>query len=240
MSATTPRWMRCLAREGAQLRACPDAPGRLAVYPSGDRRRRPLARLDDRQCRDALASGILTEAGEEGWILTPEGHNRLLRDQAGEQGHAGQHREMVARTLLAEDGALRQVRVNALASPLGRWAAGLSPPQLAAGERFCSDYACSTLQQAVTRNWSATPGCHRQGWRGAPEDAPLAAIAAKDRVMAALDAVGTGLDQLLVAVCVREESLAAVERRFGWARRSASTILKLALQQLARHYGLER
>jgi hypothetical protein len=38
----------------------------------------------------------------------------------------------------------------------------------------------------------------------------------------------------------REESLAAVERRHGWARRSARTVRTLALQQLARHYGLER
>ena len=66
----------------------------------------------------------------------------------------------------------------------------------------------------------------------------MAAIAAKDRVMDALDAVGSGMDQLVVAVCIREESLAAVERRFGWAQRSGKTVLKLALQQLARHYRL--
>ena len=236
---TAPRWLRCLARDGARLRACPRAPERFGIYPSGDCRRRPLARLDDRQWRQALASGtLIEEAG--GWTLSPEGRSLLRREEAGETGHAAQHREMVPRTLLDDHGTLRRVTVNAQASPLGRWAAGLSQQQLAAGERFCSDYARSTLQQAVTRNWSATPGCHRQGWRGAPEDAPLAAIAAKDRVMAALEALGSGMDRLVMAVCVREESLAAVERRFGWARRSASTVLRLALDQLARHYGLAR
>ena len=39
------------------------------------------------------------------------------------------------------------------------------------------------------------------------------------------------------AALIREESLAAMERRFGWGQRSGGTAVKLALGRLAEIYG---
>lgn len=237
MAAPLPRWLRCLGREGAVLKPCADASGRYGIYPRGDRRRRPLARLDETQLREALARGLVSENGDR-IELGADGH-AALRRQAGEgAGHAAQHREMLDKQVLAASGQMQPVKLNVREGALGRWAAHLEPVERAAGERFCSDHARSTLHQHTTRNWSLTASARSKGWRGGPETASLAAIAAKDRVMDALAAVGTGMDALLVAVCIREEGMAAIERRFGWAQRSGKTVLKLALQQLARHYGM--
>lgn len=232
-----PRWLRCLGRAGAALRPCPEAEGRFAVYPAGDRRRRPLARLDAAQLREALARGLLSEQG--GSIeLGEDGHAALKRGAGEDADYAAQHREMIDTHILSGAGQVRRVRRNRCEGALGPWLAHLDPPERAAGERFCADHARSSLHQHTTRNWSLTADARAKGWRGGAEAAPLAAIAAKDRVMDALAALGPGMDQLLIAVCIREESMGSIERRFGWARRSGKTVLKLALQQLARHYKM--
>lgn len=236
-----PRWLRCLGRDGAMLKPCAETNGQFGIYPGGDRRCRPLARLDAGQLRQALARGLLRD-GDDRIELGPDGR-AALRREAGERegegaGHAAQHREMIDQHILTDGGQRRSVKLNGREGALGRWAAHLDPLERAAGERFCRDYARSTLHQHTTRNWSLTASARSQGWRGGPEAAPLVAIAAKDRVLDALAALGTGMDQLLIAVCIREESIASIERRFGWAQRSGKTVLKLALQQLARHYGI--
>tara|TARA_R110000744_G_scaffold273278_4_gene386371 strand:+ start:26099 stop:26824 length:726 start_codon:yes stop_codon:yes gene_type:complete len=230
-----PRWLHCLARNGTALKPCIGGGG-YGVFPGGDRRRRPLARLDAAQLRQALARGLLSQSGDT-FELDPCGRAAIER-QRGE-GYAAPHRTMSACSVLGEDGRLHRVQRNTSEGALGRWAGQLDPVECAAAERFCADHACSSLHQHTTRNWSLTATCRPQGWRGGPEAASLATIAAKDRVMDALAALGSGMDQLVMAVCIRGEGMAAVERRFGWAQRSGKTVLKLALQQLARHYGLK-
>ncbi|WP_339748463.1 DUF6456 domain-containing protein [uncultured Maricaulis sp.] len=241
MPAPLPRWLRHLSRAGAVLKPCSDGSGRFAVYPAGDRRRRPLARLDTAQLREALARGLLSET-DDGIELGADGQAALQREAGGQSGEgadfAAQHREMVDTQILSRGGQMHRVKTNRREGTLGPWAAQLDPLERAAGERFCVDHAQSSLHQHTTRNWSLTASGRAQGWRGGPEAATLAAIAAKDRVMNALAAVGAGMDQLLMAVCIRGEGIGAVERRFGWAQRSGKTVLKLALQQLARHYGM--
>ncbi|SDM06045.1 DUF6456 domain-containing protein [Maricaulis salignorans] len=229
-----PRWLLCLSRQGAALGPCITGGG-YGVFAGGDRRRRPLARLDAGQLRQALASGML-EQTRDGIELGQSGRAAIKRGVAG--SFAAQHRIMDDREILGVSGRLERVRTNIREDVPGRWAVQLEPQERAAAERFCTDYARSSLRQHTTRNWSLAAEIRQTGWHGGPESASLAAIAAKDRVMDALDALGSGMDQLVVAVCIREESLAAVERRFGWAQRSGKTVLKLALQQLARHYGL--
>jgi hypothetical protein len=80
-------------------------------------------------------------------------------------------------------------------------------------------------------NWDAQPG------GGGPRLEPaLRARAAKDRIAAALTAVGPGLREILERVCLAETALQVAERELGLPKRAGKTVLKLALQRLAAHY----
>jgi DNA-directed RNA polymerase specialized sigma24 family protein len=84
--------------------------------------------------------------------------------------------------------------------------------------------------------WDAGP--RAKGGRGAGIEPAERARAAKDRIARALAAVGPGLKEVLEQVCFAGTALEAAERSLGLPRRSGKTVLKLALQRLAAHYGL--
>jgi hypothetical protein len=65
-----------------------------------------------------------------------------------------------------------------------------------------------------------------------------AAVAARQRLNAALDAVGPELAGTLLDVCCFEVGLEATGRAAGWPRGAVRVVLDLALTRLARHYGL--
>jgi len=226
------RWEKCLARPGAKLLPLICDPERYGVFPGGDRRRRPLARLGPADIRLAVDTGRL-EAGREGYRLTAAVRTGLSTEETPQT----RHRELVERLLIEPDGVIRPATANALEGPLGRHRDSLTPAQMEAGERFCRDHALSSLNPSVTRNWSADAGGRASGRASGPEEASLSRLAAKDRVMDALGAVGPALEPVIIAILVREESLAALERRFGWGTRSGKTVLRLALDALARFYG---
>jgi hypothetical protein len=235
-----PRWMRCLEQVNARIYPCAGRAGGFGVFAHNDRRRRPLARLTRDALKQALADGSV-EAGDQGVVLSEAGRQALLRHRSQGDGFDRQHQTLVDRPITLPSGQVEMARANLLESPLSRWARFLEPVEMEAGERLRSDFAISTLHQQTTFNWASASIPSARGKSGrAPEHASLSAIAAKDRVMNALQAAGTGLDNVLTSVCVREESMAAIERRYGWAQRSGKTILKLALRRLAEHYGMVR
>jgi hypothetical protein len=65
----------------------------------------------------------------------------------------------------------------------------------------------------------------------------LSRIDAQNRCRAAQDKLGTKLTDIIIAVCCNHHDLDALEIAEGWARGSGLPVLRLALTQLADHYG---
>ena len=233
---SAPRWMRALARDGAVLLPLAGSDSRYGVYPRADRRRRPVARAARGDVEAAARKGWLENRGP-GQVLSATGRSEAGREPDEGAEPAARHRTMADRPVMSATGRIETARANLREGALGKWTAWLEPGEREAGERFLRDYHCSTLSQTITRNWSPVPSRRGEGKRSGPEDATLSAMAARDRVMDTLDHLGPAMARIIEAALVHEESLAAMERRFGWAQRSGRTALKLALARLAEIYG---
>jgi hypothetical protein len=116
----------------------------------------------------------------------------------------------------------------------------LTEPQYEAGERLRADYWFAQMSPRVTANWSALAPSERSR-RGAPSraaDLRDEVIAAKERVMRALDEVGPEVGGILVDICCELKGLEEAEKANGWPQRAGKVVLQIALTRLARHYGL--
>jgi hypothetical protein len=112
--------------------------------------------------------------------------------------------------------------------------------QCEAGERLRADYWFAHLSPRVTANWSALAPSDRSR-RGSPSNAAALrdeVIAAKERVMRALNAVGPEVAGVLVDICCELKGLEEAEKANGWPQRAGKVVLPIALTRLARHYGL--
>ena len=146
------------------------------------------------------------------------------------------------------DGARRPVLVNEAESPLG-WLKSrkdrngkplITSHQFEAGERLRADYWFAHMNPRVTSNWSALAPSERSR-RGAPTSAADLrdeVIAAKERVMRALTAVGPEVAGVLVDICCELKGLEEAEKENGWPQRAGKVVLQIGLTRLARHYGL--
>ena len=144
-------------------------------------------------------------------------------------------------------GVRRPVVVNEGESPLG-WLKSrkdrngrplISIEQHDAGERLRADYWFAHMSPRVTSNWAA-PASSSRARRGAPSDAASLrdeVLAAKERVMRALMAVGPELSGILVDICCELKGLEEAEKENGWPQRAGKVVLQIALTRLARHYG---
>jgi hypothetical protein len=63
-------------------------------------------------------------------------------------------------------------------------------------------------------------------------------ITAKARVRRALEEVGSDLCGVLIDVCCELKGLEEAEKSQGWPRRAGKVVLQIALNRLARHYGI--
>jgi hypothetical protein len=136
--------------------------------------------------------------------------------------------------------ASRSVTVNLAESPLG-WlkARGLvSDRQFEAGERLRADWERAQMERSITMRWDAPPTGKTA--RGAPEalDATTAQIAAKQRLEAAVEAVGAGLSDVLWRIVCAGEGMRDAERALGWPARAGRLVLGLALDRLADFYKI--
>ncbi len=114
----------------------------------------------------------------------------------------------------------------------------LTPARVAAGERLRADFTLARMMPTVTSNWSSGRISAGKGARGGVQDLTDRALAARERVRAALDAVGRDLADVLLDVCCFLKGLETVESDRRWPARSAKVVLDIALGRLAGHYGL--
>lgn len=134
---------------------------------------------------------------------------------------------------------MRQVRVNIAENPVDWLAArGLvSEAQQRAAAQLRMDFERAGLGAKVTMNWDAAPMAKsRSGARAG--DASLAAMDAHRRFHGALDAVGAGLSDICWRVICGGEGIGGAEKALGWPARSGKLVLGLALDRLARFYGM--
>ncbi|AZG75814.1 DUF6456 domain-containing protein [Methylocystis rosea] len=196
----------------------------------------------------ALAEGLVRweqEGGERRLALTDAGRAHLRRLSAPDVDQAEPFRAQHASYALRQlEKAARPTLVNDAESPLA-WLARrkdregrtfLDAAQLEAGERFRRDIEQAQLLQRVTANWEASINAARRGAdAGAVSEV---AIDARRRLARAFDAVGPELAGLLTDVCGYLKGMEIVESERGWPPRSAKVVLRIALDRLARHYGL--
>jgi len=240
-----PKWQRRLATTGAQLKHIVGDDHFFGVFPKGDQRRRPVAKIHRDIFVQARADGVIKEVAPQCFELAVS--NMTLADRH-DGNYQSAHSIPSSRAFISENGDIQRRIVSLSESPLARWlkpdpktgSSWISQEEFDAGERLRSDYNRSVLMDRFTSDWEAYKAPVQAGRSRSKEDAPSSAIDAKDRVMDALAAVGPGLDRILSAVCLRQSGLEAVEQSQNWPRRSGKAILKLALQGLAIHYGIIR
>ena len=190
------------------------------------------------------------------WLHSQDGHFALthvgrqrLRRIASEGGDVFRQQHQLRVTAERDiDGVRRQVTSNAGESPLG-WLRSrkdrngsplIDEAQFEAGERLRADYWFAHMNARVTANWSALAPAERAR-RGAPADAAAlrdSVLAAKERVMRALMAVGPEISGILVDICCELKGLEEAEKENGWPQRAGKVVLQIALTRLAKHYGL--
>jgi uncharacterized protein DUF6456 len=168
---------------------------------------------------------------------TPTRHARQADDAFREQH---QRRSISEREV---NGARRPVVVNDAESPLG-WLKSrkdrngrplISDDQYQAGERLRADYWFAHLSPRVTSNWSAAAPSQRSR-RSAPSNPALLrdeVIAAKERVMRALMAVGPEVSGVLVDICCELKGLEEAEKENGWPQRAGKVVCSSRFALLA-------
>ena len=119
----------------------------------------------------------------------------------------------------------------------------ISASQFNAGEQLRADFTRSQLSPRITSNWSgflSGGGGERRGPSGHGVDIADHVVAARQRINQAMAAVGPELAGILLDVCCYLRRLETLEKAAGWPQRSGKIVLQIALQRLARHYGLVR
>jgi hypothetical protein len=235
-----------MARTGAALLTGAAGKG-FALYPRGDRRRRPLARMSAAQVRAYETEGVLRRDGERA-ILTEAGRALVRRRAArDDEAFVAQHRAVVERAVMGASGRMDTARGfenDSVLKRLSRLEGGergegwLSAAELNAAARLRADWELGQIGLVRGSDWSAPPlsGAPRATVSGV-EVRSGALVDARRRLSLALDALAPIMRRVVERVCLFEEGLESVERGENWPARSAKLALKLGLAQVALAYA---
>lgn len=191
--------------------------------------------------------GLVVREGAQ-IALSDSGLAFWRRNSGGKPDFEGQHRDLEEQ-FVEVDGALATATVNRAESPLSVIARRrdrdgqrfLTNDEFSAGERLRSDYTRGQLMPRLGANWQASVSSGRsRSEQGGAAELTDTALAARQRVENAIQAVGPELAGVLVDICCYLKGVETVERERGWPARSAKIVLKSALAALARHYEPSR
>jgi len=140
----------------------------------------------------------------------------------------------------------QQVQINTCESPLMRLFTRkgktgdtyISMEEFQAGERLRKDFERGQLQPKISASLQGSVGSYRQTGFSDANDITDFAIDARNRVGKAIEKLGPELSGVTLDICCFLKGLESVERERRWPPRSAKLMLKTALSQLARHYGI--
>jgi hypothetical protein len=185
--------------------------------------------------------GLLTEREPGRFSSTPALAAWLKRRGAGELPFRMQHGTIAKQRTPDASAAvlvdLEESPVGTLARTMDRggrpW---LSPHSVTAAERLRRDFEIGQLRPRVTANWSAAIATGRRS--GGLAELTDMAVAARLRFDRAMHAVGPEFSGILIDICCFLKGLELVERERQWPARAAKLVLRLALEALARHYGI--
>lgn len=221
------RAMRLLSRPGAVVE--PHGAG-YSVRLGACRRRCVMLTLDEAAFAALTHLARLKPRREGGWTMLPR--PEVVTPPPGRPG-------VIETSVEITEG---MVRRNLGESPIA-WLARrrdsqgrpwLDAVEVAAAERLREEFESLGALGRMTMRWDAT---RVDG--GSPALAPAERDhAARQRIARALDAVGPGLREILERVCMMGSALEAAEASLKLPRRAGKTVLKLALQALARHYRM--
>ena len=196
----------------------------------------------------AVDAALLAAMAKDGALVRRGSHISLAhRDETVTRGanrFQDQHRELEIMQV-ETSGEPGLALINLAESPLGqlmrrRGADGrpfLTQAEFSAGERLRSDYTRGRIMPRLGANWEASVASRPRAHGGGLAELTDAALAARQRVDAAIAAVGPELSGVLIDVCCFLKGLELVERERGWPVRSAKIVLKTALGVLSRHYN---
>ncbi|MBF0680912.1 MAG: hypothetical protein IR164_18450 [Devosia sp.] len=122
-------------------------------------------------------------------------------------------------------------------------AVGSEPPFLGpqhgqAASRLMHCFERARLTQRVTMSYDPARIGGQRGSAG-PAEITDSATDARKRLAALADAMPRDCWGVLFDVCGHDLGLQEIEAARNWPRRSAKLVLRVALEQLAAHYGLE-
>jgi hypothetical protein len=154
---------------------------------------------------------------------------------------------LTARQVPSREGvAAPGVLVNLEESPLARLAAGrgengepfLLPHHVEAGERVRRLVERALLSPRVTMSYDAARVAGRSAGQGGAADLGDSALDARRRLAEIAAILPAECRGVVFDVCGLLKGLQTVETERRWPRRSAKLVLRIGLDQLARHFGL--
>ena len=173
------------------------------------------------------------------YVLSDAGAGWYDRETATSDPFAAQHQLRTQKCLRDSAGRQRIVTVDDAESVISRLKRRgvIDAVQFDAGEKLRRDFTLAQLMPRLGVDLTAPVASGRRACRVEASMADTV-LAAKQRFNKAMRAAGPGLSDLLFDVVCYLRGLEEAERAYGWPHRSARVVLGIALNALARHYGL--